>query len=318
MLLAACVMTTGLATAQSPRDPAKVGVLWVFDPSSGAPHVGAFKEGMRELGWIDGRTVHFVERYDNGDASRLPRLAAELVALGVDVLFVADGAVPAARQAISKIPIVCPEFVDPILEGFTKSMARSDGNVTGVSWQSVEGAAKRLQLTKELIPGLQRVGLLFDATDPGAVMEARGLLSTARHAGIDLKTVEVRGPGDFEAAFANLKGAQLDALLVSVNPLTFRAREKIGAFASGVRVPLIAETRDFSEAGAVLTYGVDSLDTYRRGAHFVDRILKGAKASDLPIEQPTKFDLVLNLSAAKALGLKIPQSIAVSATKVIR
>jgi putative ABC transport system substrate-binding protein len=311
-------MTAELATAEDRRDLAKIGVLWVSNPSIASPHVAAFKEGMRELGWIDGRTVHFVERYDNGDSSRLPRLAAELVALGVDVLFVADGAVPAARQATRKIPIVCPDFYDPILEGITKSMARPEGNITGVSWQSVESAAKRLQLTQELIPGLRRVGLLFDATDPGAVMEARGLLTTALHAGIDLKSVEVRGLGDFEAAFAKLKSAQLNALLVSVNPLTFRARDKIGGFASGIRLPLIAETGEFAEAGAVLTYGVDVLYTYRRGAYFVDRILKGAKASDLPIEQPTKFELVLNLSAAKALGLTIPQSITVSATKVIR
>ena len=185
-LCAGCAMTTGLASAESRPDPAKIGVLWTSDPSRVAQYLQPFKESMRELGWIDGRTVHYVERYAYGDLTRLPALAAELVVLDVDVLFVSDYAVPAARQATKKIPIVCPNFYDPVLEGITKSMTRPGGNVTGVSWQSVESAAKRLQLTQELIPGLRRVGLLFDATDPGAVMEARGLLVSARRAGIDL------------------------------------------------------------------------------------------------------------------------------------
>lgn len=317
-LLAACVLTSAFAAQESRPDLAKIGVLWSADPSRTASRVGAFKEAMRELGWTDGRTVRFVERYDRDDPSRFPKLAAELVALGVDVFYVSNHALPAARQATQKIPIVCADFYDPIAEGVVKSIARPGGNVTGVSWQSVESAAKRLQLTQELIPGLRRVGLLFDSTDPGGVMEARGVRAAATHAGVDLRSVQVRDRSDFEAAFATLKNAQIDALLVITSSLTFHSRDRIAGFASGNRLPWIAEMPDFAEAGAVLTYGADVLAAYRRGAYLVDKILKGANAGDLPIEQPTKFDLVINLSAARILGLTIPQSIAVAATKTIR
>ncbi len=170
-LWAACLVQTALADNVNRSDPAKIGLLWNADPSRTAPRVGAFKEAMRELGWIDGRTVRFVERYGRDDPSRFPSLAEELVRLDVDVLFVVNNALPAARQATQKIPIVCADFYDPIAEGVIKSMAHPGGNVTGVSWQSVESAPKRLQLTQELIPGLRRVGLIFDGTDPGGVMK---------------------------------------------------------------------------------------------------------------------------------------------------
>jgi putative ABC transport system substrate-binding protein len=316
-LLTASAMTTEVAAGE-PQGSAKVGLLWISAAPRVAHYVRQFKEGMRELGWVDGRTVFFAERYANSDMSRLPALAAELVALDVDVLYVTDGALPAARQVVGGIPIVCPDFYDPIAEGVTRSMAHPDGNVTGVSWQSVESAAKRFQFTRELIPGLRSLALLFDSTDPGAVLEAEGLRAAAVHAGIDLRAYAVRHPSDFPTAFAMMKRAKPEALLVSVTPLTGDALDRIISFASGVRLPLISELPEYAEKGAILTYGPDILDTYRRGAYFVDRILKGTKVADLPIEQPTKFKLVVNLKTAKALGLKIPESILVGATQVIR
>jgi putative tryptophan/tyrosine transport system substrate-binding protein len=315
---AVCAMTAGLATAQNREAMPTIGVLWVSDASRAALYLQPFKDELGRLGWIDGATVRIIERYDNGDSSRLLGLAKELVALPVDVLYVTDGAVPAASQATTKIPIVGADFYDPIAQGITSSMARPDRNITGVSWQSVDSAVKRLQMAQELIPGLRRVGLLFDASESGPLLEVQGLVAAAASTGIDLRRVEVRGPGDFQRAFAQLKSERLNALLVSVSAVTWQARDRIGRFAAQARLPLIAELPEFAEAGAVLSYGADIFETYRRGAHLVDRILKGAKASDLPFEQPKKFELVVNLRTARTLRLTIPESVVARAAKVIR
>jgi len=319
LALAPCPMTVPSVSAEGQQRPPTLGILWLSDATQSAPHLGALKEGLRELGWIEGRTIRIVERFDSsGDSSRLPGLAADLVALGVDVLFVTDFAVPAARQASTNIPIVCADFYDPVAEGFTKSIARPDGNVTGVSLQSVASSAKRLQLAQELIPGLRHVGLLFDPSDPGAILEAKGLANAATIAGIDLKNFEVRAPADFEPAFVRIKRARPQALLVSLNPLTWRAFPQIGDFAARNRLPVISEMPELAEVGAVLTYGADLPQAYRRGAYFVDRILKGARPSELPIEQAARFHLVVNLKIVKALGLTIPDSINIAATKVLQ
>jgi putative ABC transport system substrate-binding protein len=310
-------VTVPAASADDQHLPA-VGILWLSDATQSAPYLGAFKEALRERGWIDGRTIRIVERFDDGDSSRLPGLAMELVGLGVDVLFVTDFAVPAARQASTKIPIVCADFYDPVAEGLTRSIARPDGNVTGVSLQSVASSAKRLQLAQELIPGLRRVGLLYDPSDAGAALEAKGLANTARLAGIDLKNFEVRAPTDFQAAFDRIKRSRPQALLVSLNPLTWQAFPQIGAFAARNRLPVISEMPELAEVGAVLTYGPDLPQAYRRAAYFVDRILKGAGPSELPIEQAASFHLVVNVKTVKALGLTIPESINSAATKVLQ
>jgi putative ABC transport system substrate-binding protein len=311
-------MASGLAAAQSRRDLSKVGVLWTVDPSTAAPYLASFKEGLRALGWIEGRTIQIIERYDAGDSAGRPELAAELVALGVDVLYVSDSALPAARSATKTIPIVCADFYDPILEGITTSMARPDGNVTGVSWQSVESAGKRVQLTQELKPRTRRVGLMFDANDPGALMELRGILTAARQARIAVEKLDLRAPNDIEPALAKLRGARLDALIVSANTLTWPVIDRIVEVASARDIPVISEPEDFAKAGAIITYGPDMFALYRRSASFVDRILKGAAPKDLPIEKPTRFELVVNLKTAKTLRLAIPKSIMERATKVIR
>jgi putative ABC transport system substrate-binding protein len=311
-------LTTESAVARRPHELARVGILWIQNAQEAAPYLGAVKDGLRELGWLEGKNIVFLERYNQGDESRFPQLAAELVAQDVDVLFVNDSAVPAARAATSTIPIICADFYDPVATKVTTSLARPEGTVTGMSWQSVESGVKRLQLAVELLPRAQRIGLLYNVGFPGAMMEAQVLFDAARKMRIALIGVEVRTPADLPAAFAKIKRERFDALFVSVDPLTFDAREQIGALATSLRLPMVAEMGEFADVGAVLTYGADILHTYRRSAHFVHRILNGAKPSDLPYEQPTRFQLVLNQKTAKALGIRVPTSMLENATRIVQ
>jgi putative ABC transport system substrate-binding protein len=210
------------------------------------------------------------------------------------------------------------DMYDPIAEGVTSNLGRPGGNVTGVSWQTIETAAKRLEMAKELLPGLRRVALLTDADDPGAVIEANGLRGLAVSAGVKLRTFAVRGAEELPAVFAKLKSDRPEVLLVSSNAFTTVNLEAIARFASGSKLPTISEAAEFAHAGFLLTYGPDVSDTYRRGAIQVDRILRGMKAGDIPFEQPTKFELTINLRTAKALGLQVPEVIMARATEVIR
>lgn len=317
LLLGLCAVCLGAATAQDRRVPT-VGVIWSSSEVQAEPYLRPYLEGMRALGWVDGQTMRSIVRYDDGDPSRFPVLAAELVALGVDVLVVNDRALPAARHATTRIPIVCLDMFDPIAEGVTSNLGRPEGNVTGVSWQSIETAGKRLELAKQLLPGLRRVALLTDASDPGAVIEANGLSATAASAGVKLRTFAVRRADELPGVFATLKSDRPDVLIVSTNPFTIINFEAIVRFASSSKLPAISEAAEFARAGFLLTYGPDVSDTYRRGAIQVDRILRGMKPGDVPFEQPTKFELVVNLRTAKALGLRIPELIMVRATEVIR
>ena len=303
--------------AQDRRLPT-IGVLRGSGVEAAERYLRAFLEAMRKLGWIDGQNARFVVRYADGDVRRFPALTAELVALGVDVLYVTAPAVPAARRATTTIPIVCADFYDPIAEGVVSSLARPGGNVTGISWQSIDSAGKRLELTTELVPGLRRVAILFQAGDPGAALEVKGLLATARRLNVTVRTFEVRDSRDIEAAFVTLRRDRVEAVIVSANPLTFSASDNIVRLASSMKLPLISEPGEFAKSGFLLTFGPDIVEAHKRGALYVHKILKGAKPSDLPIEQPTKFDLVINLRTARALGLTIPEAIMVRATEVIR
>jgi putative ABC transport system substrate-binding protein len=318
LLLAVWVACIGSAAAQDRRVPVKVGELWSGSEVQAEPYRRPYLEGMRALGWVDGQSMWTIVRYNNGDPSKFPALAAELVSLGVDVLVVTDRALPAARNATARIPIVCLDMFDPVAQGATSNLARPEGNVTGVSWQSVETADKRLELAKELLPGLRRVALLTDAGDPGAIIEAKGLGATAAAVGIRLRTFAVRRAEELPAVFAALKRDRPEALIVSTNPLTNSNIEAIVRFASSSKLPTIGEAKETARAGFLLTYGADVSDTYRRGAIQVDRILRGMKPGDVPFEQPTKFELVVNLRTAKALGLKVSQLIMMRATEVIR
>jgi putative tryptophan/tyrosine transport system substrate-binding protein len=318
LLLAVCGPWAEPATAQARRSLPKIGELWSGTESSLESYRQPYVEGMRALGWIDRKTATFVVRYDDGDPSRLPALAAELLGLGIDVLVVNTRALPAARKATTTIPIVCLDMFDPIAEGVTSTLARPGGNVTGVSWQSVETGAKRLALAKELLPGLKRVALLTDAEDSGAMVEAKGLRATAARTGVPLRIFGIHDPREFPATFAAIKSYRPSALIVSTNTLTILHLDEIVRFASSNQLPSFSEAAEFAEAGLLLTYGPDVSDTYRRGALQVDRILKGTNLNELPFEKPTKFDLVVNMKTAKALGLTIPKAIISRATRVRR
>ena len=302
-MLAAVVLSVliSASAAVQCRELPKIGVLWVSDPSWFVKYFPPFKEGLRELGWIDGETIQIIERFDTGDANRLPGLVEELLALGIDVLYITDGAVAATRQASARVYCLFGLY-DPVAEGVTSSISRPDRNFTGLTWQSSESGFKRVQLTRELIPRLRRIALLFDGTDPSGPLEAREMRNAARAAGLDFRGIEVKGARGFPAALAELRRNRPDALLASAGAEIFGARDEIISIASAARVPVINEIPEYAEAGAVLTYGPAIPDTYRRGAYFVDRILRGAKVADLPIEQPTKFDVVINLQMARALG----------------
>ena len=273
---------------------------------------------MQKLAWIEGRSIQYIVRYMEGDVARVPPIIKEFVAMRVDVIYLPDGAIAPAREVTRTIPMVAGDFYDPIAEGFTISLAKPSQNLTGISWQSNESAAKRLELAKELVPGLRRAAFLYDATERGALIEQSGIASAARIAKVELRNYPVQHSGSLQAVFEAIKSSRPDALIVSVNPLTWASREDIAAFAFTIQLPAIAEAPEFAKAGFVLTYGASALEAFTRCAYFLNKILRGAKPSELPIEQPTKFDFVVNLKTAKALGIKIPESIMLRATEVIR
>jgi len=316
-LFALCAILVECAGAQSRRPPPKIGEIWAGTRAFAESFRQSYLDEMRTLGWIDGQTARFIVRYDD-DGSKRSALVAELVALGVDILVVSDPVLPAVHTATSTIPIVALDMYDPVAEGVTLSMARPTGNVTGVSWQSIETAGKRLELAKVLVPNLRRVAVLYETGDPGAAIEVNGLRAAAAAMGDTQREFALRDARDFPAAFAAIKSDRPDVLIVSVNALTLQHFGDIAAFASSISVASISEVDDFADAGGLLTYGAQASEMYKRGAMQVNRILRGAKPADLPFEQPTKFELVVNMKTAKALGLTIPEAIMVRATRVIR
>lgn len=319
-ILVGCMFLTEHAAAQDRKLP-KIGEIWGINAEEIAPYRRPFLKRMRELGWIDGKTAQFVIRYyshEAGNNSSVAKIAKELVAEKVDVLVVSDYAWRGTREATMTIPIVCMDMYDPILEGASSSLARPSGNLTGVSWQSIDTAAKRVELAKDLMPNLKRAALIYDATDPGALIESKGFALGAKKVGARLDVFGLRGPQDLAAAIAAIKNAPPEVLFVAVSPFTIVNLGKITKLAAEAHIPTVSEIAEFAKAGILLTYGVNIDETYSRAADLTHRILKGAKPHDLPFEQPTKFDLVVNLKTAKALGIKIPESIMLRATEVIR
>jgi putative tryptophan/tyrosine transport system substrate-binding protein len=282
------------------------------------PYIEAFVHGMRELGWIDGKTVQYVMRFDEDDKMQLPKLAAELVALHVDVLASTSVATPAARSTTTTIPIVAMDTYDPVQEGLTPSLASPIGNVTGASGQSGESAAKRVELARDLIPRLQRIALITDPADIGATIDAKSSRAAAARLGLDLRTFEVHHARDYPEAFAAIKRYRPQALMVTTSTLTIDNLNQAARFASANRLPAFSEYSSFADAGFLLTYGVGYAHLFELAATQVDKILKGAKPANLPWKQPTQFELVVNMKTARALGLRIPESIMIRATRVIR
>jgi putative ABC transport system substrate-binding protein len=271
---------------------------------------------LRELGWIEGRTIAIEYRWAEGHPERFADIAAELVRLKIDVIVTAGGAVLAAKQATSVIPIVFAVANDPVGGGFVASLARPGGNVTGLSVQAPDLAGKRLELLREVVPGLRRLALLGNVGNPVTVLEMAEAKQVAHLLGVDVVTLEIRSAADIAPAFETLKG-EADALYLAGDALVTANRTRINTFANVARLPMMTGFRENVEAGSLMSYGPSFPDLFRRAGDYVDRILRGTKPGDIPVEQPTKFDLVINLTTAKALGLTIPESFLSRADEVI-
>jgi putative ABC transport system substrate-binding protein len=279
----------------------------------------AFYQSLRDLGWVEGQNVVFERRYAEGQYDRLSALATELARLNVDVIVTASTPpAKAAKSATTSIPIVILDPGDPVATGLVTSLARPGGNVTGVSSIAPDLAAKRLEMLKEAAPKTSRVAVLFNAAIPPAEIAMRELKAAAQVLGLQIQSVAVQGPKGFEDAFGTIAQDRADGLIVFPDPLTFTNQELIANFAAKSRVSSLYGAKEFVEIGGLMSYGPSYPGMFRRGAYYVDRILKGAKPADLPVEQPTKFELIINLKTAKALGLTIPQSLLQRADEVIQ
>jgi len=281
----------------------------------------AFRQGLREHGWVEGRNVSIEYRFAEGRVDRLPALAEELVRLGVDLIVASPGASAlAARNATRTIPIVGMSLTEPVAVGLAKSLARPGGNVTGLTYGvDTEIFGKQLQLLKEVIPDVRRVAVLSNpGSTPAQPLILESVRKAARSLGLSLQMLDVREPEEFEPAFAAMIKARADALLLSGDPMFFVHRERLAALALKSRLPSLSTQWQWVEAGGLVAYAPSFPDQWRRGATYVDKILRGASPADLPIEQPTKFELVIHLGTAKALGISLPQTILQRADEVLQ
>src|SRR6266487_3470503 len=306
--------------AQQPGRVPRIGFLSVTSPSDRPPLLDAFRQGLSELGWVEGQNIVIDYRYAEGRVDRLPDLAAELVRLKVD-LIVSGGTqgVTAAKNATETIPIVMIAVRDSVGTGLIASLARPGGNVTGVSGSAgLEIVAKQLELLKETVPKIRRVAILSNPANAYHQLAIREVNVAARSLGVQLQLLEARGPNEFDGAFAAMAKERVGALLVLSDAIFGSHRTRLADLAARSRLPAAYGVRDDVEAGGLMSYGPSILDSYRQAATYVDKILKGAKPADLPVEQPMKFELVLNLKTAEALGLTIPPLILFQADEVIR
>jgi putative tryptophan/tyrosine transport system substrate-binding protein len=306
-------------SAQQTQGRPLIGVLSPLSQEMAARNIEALRQGLHDLGYVEGRNVGIEFRYADGNLGRLPALAAELAALQPAVIIAgsAQGAL-AARNATRTIPIVIASVQDPMALGLAISMARPGGNVTGFWSEGDESLiGKRLELLKDAVPGTSRLGVFVDPSDASDVSTVKALPAAARALGLELRIIEVHSAAEFEAAFATAAREGAQGLYVSQNPFFFARRAQITAMAVRARLPAVDGYREFAVAGGLISYATSLPDFYRRFGAFVDKILKGANAGDLPIERATKFELVVNLKTAKALGLAIPESFLLRADEVI-
>ena len=304
------------AEAQQAGKVWRVGILTPGLPPPGP--LDAIREGLRELGYVEGQNIVIDWRFAEERNERLPRLARELVALAVDcIVAVNTPAAKAAKNATGTVPIVIVRLADPVETGLVASLARPGGNITGLTAMPQEMAVKRLDLMKELLPGLTRVAVIWNAANPGHPPILRDMNSVSERLGIELQSLSIRGVEDLAEAFEAVTRTRAGALLVIDDVLLTSHRRQILDFAAKRRLPVSAFFREFAEAGALVTYGPSIPVMYRRVAYFVDRIFRGARPAETPIEQPTTFELIINLKTAKALGLTIPQLVLLRADRVI-
>ena len=293
-----------------------IGLLGANTPSAASQWVAAFVQRLRELDWIEGRTVAIEYRWAEGRSERFAEIAAEFVRLKVDVIVTwGTASVVAAMQVTSVIPIVFATAGDPVGTGLVASLARPGGNVTGLSNQAADAAGKRLELLREVVPGL-RLAILANIGSPIGVLQMREAQAAARTLGLEVATLEIRRAEDIVPAFEALKG-RANALYVVSEPLVSTHRVRINTLALAARLPTMHDYREYVEAGGLMSYGPNFRDLFRRSADYVDKILRGTKPGDIPVEQPTKFDLVVSITTAKALGLAMPDKVLAIADEVI-
>jgi putative tryptophan/tyrosine transport system substrate-binding protein len=322
--LALCAILFAIHVSAGAQQPAKIPrVGWVSgsgDSNTPGPQVEAFRQGLRDIGYVEGKNIVVEYRYAEGKMERMPNLVAELVQLKVDVLVSPNGpAILAAKQATKTIPIVMVVVLDPVATGIVDSLARPGGNITGVSTLNRELSGKRLELLKEAVPRTSRVGVLWDANAPGLKLGFKAYEDAARLLKIQLQPLEVRGPNpDLEVAFQAAVKERVNAVITVRAPVLNRYSRRIADLAIKNRLPSMYEQSQYVEAGGLMSYSTNEAESFKRAAVYVDKILKGAKPADLPVEQPTKFDFVINLKTAKQIGLTIPQSVLFRADRVIK
>jgi putative ABC transport system substrate-binding protein len=320
--LALCAMRFALcvsANAQQPTKIPRIGFLITSSPAVIAPRMNAFRQGLQELGYVEGKNIVIERRHAEGKLDRLPALAAELVRLNVDVIVTSGPtATRPAKEATSAIPIVMTFDDDPVGSGFVTSLARPGGNVTGLSTLAPEISGKQLELLKEIVPRLNRVAVIGTSTRQGTAQALKEIELAAAAFAMKLQYLNIQNPQEIETAFRAASKERSDAFLVLQSPVFNSQRAQIADLALKSRLPATYPRREFVEDGGLMSYGVSISDLDRRAATYVDKILKGAKPGDLPVEQPTKFEFVVNLKAAKQIGLRIPPNVLARADKVIR
>jgi len=319
LLIAALLLTVSIAEAQQAKKSARIGFLSGTSPSTATGRLNAFRQGLGELGYVEGKNIIIEYRWSEGKRERLPDLAAELVRLKVDIIVTGGPqATRPAKQATSTIPIVMAQDPDPVGNGFVASLARPGGNITGLSSLAPELGGKQLELMKEIVPRLSHVAVFGTSTTSGNAQELREVELAAKAFGVKVQYLDVLSPKDIETGFRAASKGRADAVLMLAGPVLVSQRAQVVDHAEKSRVPAIYPQIEYTEAGGLMYYGTNTPDLFRRAATYVDKILKGAKPADLPVEQPIKFEFIINLKAAKQIGLTIPSNVLARADKVIK
>jgi putative ABC transport system substrate-binding protein len=320
ILVAVILLTVAVVTeAQQPTKVPRIGFLFAGAPSAVMGRIKAFRQGLQERGYVEGKNIVIEYRYGEGNLDRMAPLATELVHLKVDVI-VTGGPTDtrAAKQATTTLPIVMAQDSDPVGSGFIASLARPGGNITGLSTLSPEISGKQMDLLKEILPKISRVAVVGNSIEPGNAETLKETQLAAGGFGVQLQNLDVRGPEDIEIAFSAIKKDRANAVIVLRNPVTSTNRKQVIDLAAKNRLPAMYVSPEWVDAGGLMSYAPNADDNFRRAAIYVDKILKGAKPADLPVEQPKKFELVINLKTAKQIGLTIPPNVLARADKVIR
>ena len=319
LLIAALLLTVSIAEAQQAKKSARIGFLSGTSPSTATGRLNAFRQGLGELGYVEGKNIIIEYRWSEGKRERLPDLAAELVRLKVDIIVTGGPQTTRpAKQATSTIPIVMAQDPDPVGNGFVASLARPGGNITGLSSLAPELGGKQLELMKEIVPRLSHVAVFGTSTTSGNAQELREVELAAKAFGVKVQYLDVLSPKDIETGFRAASKGRADAILMLAGPVLVSQLAQVVDHAEKSRVPAIYPQTEYTETGGLMYYGTNTPDLFRRAATYVDKILKGEKPANLPIEQPKKFEFIINLKAAKQIGLTIPPNVLARADKVIK